>query len=54
MFGLRTFNLSQDLVENKQKLDEFIKDWLLEKDWNKIKPTNSGIAILDYITQNLI
>ncbi|MCK9272683.1 radical SAM family heme chaperone HemW [Candidatus Gracilibacteria bacterium] len=54
MFGLRTFNLSQDLVENKQKLDEFIKDGLLEKDGNKIKPTNSGIAILDYITQNLI
>jgi len=54
MFGLRTFNLSQDLVENKQKLDEFMADWLLEKDWNTIKPTISGIAILDFITQNLI
>ncbi|EKD66362.1 MAG: Oxygen-independent coproporphyrinogen III oxidase [uncultured bacterium (gcode 4)] len=54
MFGLRTFNLDTNLIENKQKLDEFIKDGLLEKDWNFIKPTISGIAILDFITQNLI
>lgn len=54
MFWLRTFNLDPDLIENKQHLEEFISDWLLEKTWNKIKPTNSWIAILDFITENLI
>lgn len=54
MFWLRTFNLNPDLIENKPKLDEFISDWFLEITWNKIKPTLSWIAILDFITENLI
>ena len=54
MFWLRTFNLDLDLIEDKPKLDEFISDWFLEITWNKIKPTLSWIAILDFITENLI
>lgn len=56
MFALRTKWLWLDLVEklNKEKLEEFIKDWYLKKENDLIKLENKGVLVLDYILSEII
>lgn len=54
MFDFRTTWIKENEIENKNKLQEFVNDWLIIEDLWYIKPTYKWIMILDYILSQLI
>jgi len=41
MFGMRTGGVSLDDIGNREMLDLFVEDGLLERDKNKVFPTST-------------
>ena len=54
MFGMRTGGVSLDDIGNREMLDLFVEDGLLERDKNKVFPTSTWIFLIDYIIGELI
>lgn len=56
MFWLRTSWISKSMYEklNRQKIDEFIKDWLLEIKNKNLIITDNGISLIDKIILEII
>lgn len=54
MFDIRTNWIDEEVVRNKLKLEEFLKEKYLEKIGTKIKLTSKWIMISDYIIKELI
>jgi oxygen-independent coproporphyrinogen-3 oxidase len=54
MFSLRTFSLDETIIQNKKKLEQFIDEWLLQKEDMILFPTKTWIFMLDHIIGELI